>query len=85
MDYIKIGVSYIVTYTAHLIAVVLCVLALLLLKKHRTAAFRLSVIAAVLGTASLIASIVFGSVDVTGFLAAAFTVAGAALTERETA
>ena len=78
--YLKTSVSFAVTYTAHLLSVGCAAAALILLsKKKGSLSFKLAALAAVLGVVSVIASLVYGSVDSLAFAAAVFTVAGIGL------
>ena len=82
-DYLKSTVSFTVTYIAHMLAIVAAVIALLKLKKRRLkTATVFAVIAVVCGAASLIASVVFGSVHSFAFAAAVFTAVGVCLTAK---
>lgn len=82
-DYVKTLVSFVVSYSAQLLAVAVCVAALATLKKRFVLSRKLSVIAVALGAVSIIAAIVFGSVHSLAFAAAVFTALGIGLTEQE--
>lgn len=82
-SYVKANVSFIVTYAAHMLAVALCVIALLILKKRLRPSLALSIAAAVLSIVGAVASLVLGSFDFIALIAAGLTLAGVSMTEPE--
>ena len=77
--------SFITTYAAHLLSVAAAATALIMLAKKDTRAGKLALAGAILGAVSVIASLVYGTVDTLAFAAAVLSLVGVSLIKTEEA
>lgn len=79
-QYLKTLISFIVTYGAHILAVIAAAAALILLTKgNAPLAQKLAWYGAALGAVSVIASLIYGSIDTLAFAAAVLSAVGVGL------
>ena len=83
--YLKALLSFITTYAAHLLSVAAAATALIMLAKKDTRAGKLALAGAILGAVSVIASLVYGTVDTLAFAAAVLSLVGVSLIKTEEA